>query len=81
MSACTATGLEVKPTQTSPLRMNRSPDMAQPMLRSKRFDGFRGSTTTVPLIRVRLIGRRTIRRVVYGASGVRTTALLPAPQS
>ena len=67
-------GFAVMPTQTSPLRMNWSCDSAQPMLRSNRFDGLSISTITLPLKCERLAGRRTRIRVVYGASGVRTTA-------
>jgi hypothetical protein len=74
-------GLAVIPTQTSPLRMNCSCASAQPMLRSNRLDGLSGSTMTLPL-KCRIdFGRRTRSRVVYGASGVRTTAGPVAGQS
>ena len=74
-------GFAVMPTQTSPLRMNWSCASAHPMLRSNRFDGFRSSTITLPLKCLRRAGRRTSTRVVYGASGVRTTAGPVAGQS
>lgn len=44
------------------------------MFRSKRLEGLSISTTTLPLKREAFAGRRTRMRVVYGASGVRTTA-------
>ena len=44
------------------------------MFKSNRLDGFSGSTTTLPLNFFGLIGRRTRRRVLQGASAVRTTA-------
>ena len=62
------------PTQASPLRTIWRCAIAQPMLRSNRLDGLSISTTTLPLKREAFAGRRTRMRVVYGASGVRTTA-------
>jgi hypothetical protein len=48
--------------------------IAHPMFRSKRLEGLSISTTTLPLKREAFAGRRTRMRVVYGVSGVRTTA-------
>ena len=62
------------PTQASPLRTIWRCAIAQPMLRSNWFDGLSISTTTLPLKREAFAGRRTRIRVVYGTSGVRTTA-------
>ncbi len=62
------------PTQASPLAHDLACAIAQPMLRSNRFDGLSISTTTLPLKCEAFAGRRTRMRVVYGASGVRTTA-------
>src|SRR6185312_1868087 len=74
LRVCIDTGLTVTPTQTSPLRISCSCIRPQPRLRSNRFDGFSGSTTTLPLKSAAFAGRRTRILVVYGAFGVRTTA-------
>src|SRR6478735_11695691 len=73
-SVCIDTGLTVTPTKTSPLRISWSCIRPQPRLRSNRFDGFSGSTTTLPLKSAAFAGRRTRILVVYGAFAVRTTA-------
>src|SRR4051812_28720217 len=75
------TGFPVMPTHASPLRANCLPATAQPHLRANQFGGLSISTTTLPLNVDAFAGRRTRIRVVYGASGVRTTAGPGAGQS
>jgi hypothetical protein len=51
------------PTQASPRRVISLPEIAHPMLRSNRFDGFSISTMAFPLKRALSAGLRIRTRV------------------
>src|SRR2546429_5592507 len=71
----------VTPTYTYPPCMSSLCPKTQPTSRSRPVVAFIHSTTTVPLKRRLLTGRRTIIRVLYGADELGVTVHFPSDPS